>query len=585
VSERALRDRRGRLVELGALLGAGGEGSVLAVRGRPGLCAKIYLPDRAAARADKIRAMVESPPPWLLRRAMAWPVEPLYTDDARAAFAGFLMPARRGMVELYRILVPDERMAIAGWLTQRDLCLVAAAVARIVAGLHRAGHCVGDLKPQNVLVAPLHGRVALVDADSFQVRDRATGRVHRSAVITPEYTAPELCSDDPARTPRTPASDAFALAVLVHQILLGGAHPFEGEPAPGRGAPLADRVPDRIRRGLCPLVPTVTAVRAPAGAVPSSTLHPALREMFVRCFGEGHGAPDARPGAAAWEDALRRAARDMVRCPASQAHLHDRALAACPWCARRARTGIDLYPAKQGWQRVLARSPDPAAAPEPERLRWLSLHVRGRTREGAPTAAERAWLEKAGAALGFDRARVAQAITLASGPRETPLLLARLRRLASACLRARPRLPDLLSARLRPRRMLLLSAATLASVGISAAAVSVTSKLLASTRASAAWPRSTDDGAPASESEGEGPPTRPCVLLVDRAVIGNTRGQGAFLRISPSTSSEKLPLPDGTEVRITGRARAADRLEWSEVEVPPLQRTGWVATKYLVAPR
>lgn len=399
----AFRDDRGRPIRLGEVLGAGGEGTVFALAGDARRCVKIFHPDKAAARAPKLRAMCAARPLWPWRRALAWPTQLLFDAGAPDAFAGFVMPAWPALHELYRLLVPDERLQLAGFLTARDLCRLAAGVARAVHGVHRYGHCVGDLKPQNILVAPRTGRVVLIDTDSFQIADVATGNVHASAVLTPEYTAPELIAD-PQRTPRTAASDAFALAVLIHQLLLGGAHPFEGELAVGRAS--LERIPGRIRRGLCPLVPGVDAVRVAAGALPLTALHPALRALFERCFGPGHREPRARPTPAEWHSALLLAARTMIRCPESPAHLHGAGLASCPWCERRARTGIDLFPAGQGWQRAVARWPHPQKAPRRTRERWFSRHVRARGHGRAPSKAERAWLLKTGAALGLDRATV-----------------------------------------------------------------------------------------------------------------------------------------------------------------------------------
>ena len=298
----------------------------------------------------------------------------------------------------------------------------------------------GDLKPQNVLVCPRSLRVTVVDTDSFQIAGRG-GRLHGCPVITPEYTAPELHRQGLSRARRTPASDAFALAVIVYQLLLGGSHPFEGD---GEG-----RVPDRIRRGQCPIVPGVTAVRAPASAVPFSTIHPALREAFVRCFGEGHAFATAvrrgvARGAGEVGEATWRAARGARRTstPGGSAR--------CPGASAGSATGLDLFPAGQRWQRAtLARAPDPRAAPEAERARWLALHVRGRLVGGQVTAAERAWLHKAGAALGFARARVDAVIEeVAATPVVGPWA-----RIAS---RARGLLPGSL-----PRRALGLPAAAL----------------------------------------------------------------------------------------------------------------------------
>jgi hypothetical protein len=542
------RDRAGEVISLGEEIGRGGEGAVFAVADDPRLCAKIFHPDRAGERADKLLAMVESRPS-VPRHAVAWPVELLYGDGG--AFAGYLMPAVRGVAELHRYLVPDERAQLAGWLTLRDLHRLGASLAEILAGVHRAGHCVGDLKPQNVLVAPLEGRVTLVDADSFHVVDHRSHRIHTCTVVTPEYTAPELHRGGLSRAPRTPASDAFALAVLLYQLLMGGSHPFEGD---GEG-----RIPDRIPRRLCPIVPGVTGIRAPARAIPFTTLHPALRDAFIRCFGAGHAEPALRPSAAEWREVLVKAGRDLVRCPRSAAHEHPRGQARCPWCERRERTGFDLFPAGQRWQRKsLARAPDPRAAPEAERAKWLVLHVRGRMVGGQVTEAERAWLDKAGAALGFPRARVSAVIQeVATTPVVRPWerIVARARGLL-------PSWPPPI-----PTRALVISAASLISGGAGVAGILAAPAVLG------------------GEPRGAAADTRGCSVSGGRAVIGNTRGRGAYLREAPSTSSGKIGLPEGTAVRLTGQSQVAEELTWSEVLVEDSGSIGWVAAQYLAPPR
>lgn len=525
-------DERGEPVELGEELGAGGEGSVFAIRDRPQLCAKIYRPEKAAARAQKVQAMLAGRPSWLVCRALAWPVTTLHTRDG--AFAGFVMPAQRGAIELFQLIVPDERMQVAGWLTQRDLCAVAARLARIVAGVHRTGHCIGDLKPQNILIRPTSGRVTLIDTDSFQIHDPRGGTTHRSQVVTPEYTAPELLGRDPAHVERTQASDGFALAVLIHQLLLGGAHPFEGELVSSRGGASVERIPGRIRRGMCPRVPGVAGIRPAGGALPFELLPEELRTLLVRCFGPGHARPSERPSAAEWARALERACRAMVRCPERHVHTFAAGLARCPWCERRARTGIDLFVAGQGWQRGIAGVAG-ESSPEALRLRWLRRHVRGRLVAGAVTPAERAWLEKTGAALGFGRARVGQVVAeTAAGARWAGL----------------------------GRRVALGAVPVLAIAGASA------------------WLAT---AAPAASPVAAAPVQVPAVVRGEAsATIGNTRGGGVFLRAAPSRASERQRLAPGTTVRVTGRTQAADGLDWSEVEVPG--HTGWVATKYLIRP-
>lgn len=531
MTERVYRDGAGAAVELGAELGGGGEGSVYTIRGRPELCAKIYRPEKAAARAGKVQAMLARRPPWLLRRALAWPVTTLHADGL---FAGYVMPTQRGTIDLFRLIVPDERMQIAGWLTQRDLCEIAARLARLVAGVHRAGHCIGDLKPQNILINTNSGRVALIDTDSFQICDPGRAAVERSLVFTPEYTAPELLGRDPAGVDRTPASDAFALAVLVHQLLLGGAHPFEGELVSSRGGASVERIPGRIRRGMCPRVPGVAGIRPASGALPFELLPVELRELFVRCFGAGQARPAERPGAAEWARALRRACEAMVRCPRSHVHRYAAGLERCPWCERRARTGIDMFVAGQGWQRAIVARSAAGDPPEAVRLEWLRRHVHGRRVAGTVTPAERAWLEKAGAALGFGRERVAR-ILAETSPGAWWGLVTRYR--------------------------VALAAVPLVVVGIYAG-----------------WtPGAAREASPAVVQQER----LPAVLGQGQwGTIGNTRGGGVFLRTAPSRTSDKQRLQIGTTVRLTGRTQAADGLEWTEVEMPG--QRGWVATRYLL---
>jgi len=548
MSDAVYLDGRGQPVLLGAELGAGGEGTVFALRDRPDLCAKIYRRDQAAARADKLRAMLVRRPSWGLRGALAWPVASLHAAED-AAFAGFVMPARRGMLELFRLIVPDERMQVAGWLTQRDLYAVATRLAGVVAGVHRAGHCIGDLKPQNILVAPTSGRVVLIDTDSFQICDPRAGKLHRSIVVTPEYNAPELIGRDLNVVDRTHASDGFALAVLLYQILVGGAHPFAGELAHGHGGVSVERIPGRIQRGLCPWVPGVTAIRPARGALPFESLPQALRDLFIRCFGPGHTQPSERPTATQWQRALTRADAAMVTCPRSHVHRYADGLARCPWCDRRERTGIDLFLAGQRWQRALASRSDLAAAPEPQRLRWLRRHVRGRLVTGEVTPAERAWLEKTGAGLGFDRARVARTIGEEAGSGRA--WLTRLLRAGLARVSRRP--PGLL----RPG---------VALVAASCAAVCIYAKAMS---------------APSAIRPDRQVHPRPALLEISHlATIGNTHGTGVFLRAAPSRRSEKQRLRAGTQVRLTGHVATTDALDWSEVEA--LGQTGWVATRYLV---
>jgi DNA-binding helix-hairpin-helix protein with protein kinase domain len=54
VAPRDIVDKQGRAVSLSKLLGRGGEGTVYEVANDPNIAAKIYMPDKANARREKI---------------------------------------------------------------------------------------------------------------------------------------------------------------------------------------------------------------------------------------------------------------------------------------------------------------------------------------------------------------------------------------------------------------------------------------------------------------------------------------------------------------------------------------------------
>lgn len=306
--------------------GRGGEAIVVGVPSAPHLVAKIYHRDRLSPRARaereaKLRAMLAAPPasggP---RPSVAWPVDLLH-DASSGAFVGFVMPRVAGGLLWHQLADPIDRLRQAPGASLDFLLAAAANLCDAVAAVHAAGHVVGDVNPNNALVHR-DALVTLVDADSFQVATPG-GRFPCPAGMPP-YVAPEVVTAAGARgdysaVTRSTASDAWGVAVLVHELLTGGVDPTT----------------------------TVTPASAPqwgGGVHPADALAPGLRALFVRCFGAGHGAPAARPTVIEWARACRAAAQDLVTCAATQTHRYGRHLAACPHCAHRAATGIDLFP-------------------------------------------------------------------------------------------------------------------------------------------------------------------------------------------------------------------------------------------------
>lgn len=319
-----LADSRNRPVQLGARLGGGGEGEVYEAGSD---AAKIYaVPERTAEREAKLGVMIahapEDPTGDLGHVTLAWPRDLLFDGT----FVGFLMPrVEPGCPKLTRFIHPSLYPDLFSWRHQIE---IAANLAGGLAALHEAGYVVGDLKGENVHVTP-SCLVTFVDCDSIQLRDPATGRVFRCPKGTPEYTAPELQGLDFHTVDRTESSDAFALAVMICQLLMAGTHPFAGGRGPTRE--------ENIARGETFLL----GGQPPLTAPPAPVIPPEVRALLIACF---KGKPKDRPAVRKIAEALAASRERIVLCARRpDHHAYGDHLASCPWCEYEQRVGIDPY--------------------------------------------------------------------------------------------------------------------------------------------------------------------------------------------------------------------------------------------------
>ncbi|WP_404868320.1 hypothetical protein ACI1MP_09395 [Kitasatospora griseola] len=352
VSVLAADGRRWRLAEQ---VGQGGEGVVFAVADRPGLVAKLVPhPTDPAGHRERIGRLVrrrrEPHTARLLSGelgTLAWPL--LAVRTVRGEGHGYLMadlrPRHQPLDRLLHAADRERHLPGADWATALR---AVAALAALVAAVHAEGYVVGDLKPGNVWVDG-RGSVALSDLDSWQFADRGT--LFESRPRTPGYTAPERIAD-PSAAP-TRSADDFVLAVLVHQVLMAGLHPFFGLPADG-GPYLS--LDDNLRHGRCRLTDR-RSVRLSEPLPPADLLPGAVRVLLRAAFGEaGRGSPAARPTAADWSRVLgaELGPGRLRRCPAERRHVHTVERPWCPWCDLAGR-GHHEYPAEAG-----AAGPAPA---------------------------------------------------------------------------------------------------------------------------------------------------------------------------------------------------------------------------------
>ncbi len=335
----------------GPPLARGGEAAIYAVPGEPDLAAKVYHRP-TPEHADKLAALLAERPPEAVggRVSVAWPTARLLGPGGEVV--GCLMPRVSNARRVCELFNPRARGRICPLFHYGYLLRAARNLAAAVGALHERGHVIGDLNESNVLVSP-RAFVTLVDADSFQIT--SAGRTFRCGVGRAEYTPPELQGSAFADLDRRPEHDAFALAVLIFQLLMQGLHPFagrflgEGEPPP---------LPERIRAGHWPYAlgrdgPFLPVPHAP----PWEVLPPPAGELFFRCFEEGHADPGRRPSARAWKEALDAAGAGLAVCPANRQHHYPRGLDQCPWCIVARQQDYDPFPtAEQVQARRVSRS-------------------------------------------------------------------------------------------------------------------------------------------------------------------------------------------------------------------------------------
>lgn len=323
--DRLLLDTRHQRVHCGALLGQGGEGAVHLHAGNPRQVIKLFHQAPTPAALQRLQALLGRRSS-TLDTICAWPQELLRDPSGRVA--GFSMPRIEGCHELHALYAPGDRRQ---WFEHAGFdFLVQAArnLAAAVGRLHEHDVVVGDLNPRNVLVDP-RALVRLIDCDSMQIRDQ--GVVHRCRVGTPHLTPPELQGVDFASVDRTPAHDAYALAILLFQLLMMGRHPYAGVPKQAfSGDMTIERAIREGRYAYALQAETRFGWTAPPTAPPTAILGAALIGLFERAF---LAPPATRPGPADWVQALDRLQTSLRPCAHEPRHRFLISMPRCPWCA------------------------------------------------------------------------------------------------------------------------------------------------------------------------------------------------------------------------------------------------------------
>ena len=132
------------------------------------------------------------------------------------ALLGSDMDAHPPWLALERVLAPDLSLHLRPdrRLAGPQVLHIAARLARALAHAHGHGVVHRDLKPANVLVDLSSDTVKLTDFGAARI-DQGTPTHTGMTLGTPAYMAPELLRGGDA----SPASDAYALGVMVYELL------------------------------------------------------------------------------------------------------------------------------------------------------------------------------------------------------------------------------------------------------------------------------------------------------------------------------------------------------------------------------
>ncbi|MHB8841352.1 MAG: protein kinase domain-containing protein [Candidatus Aquicultor sp.] len=345
----AVYDLMGNKIGLKSTGKSGGEGAIYEIIGNDGRCAKIYHPQKITAELhQKVLSMVNNPPddpsPNTRHRSIGWPEDVLYSDPARRLFVGYTMPLIDTKIfkETHKYFDPSDRLkAFGGSFTWQHLFTAAFNMASAVAALHEKGHRIGDLRETNILVSP-SALVSIIDCDSFQVKDSASGITYHTRVGSGEYLPPELMGVDfKTNDYDRYHSDLFALAIIIFKFLANGVHPYQA-----RG-PLVEDAPspeEKIKKGHFPYATDTRGIEPPSYALPYNIIPPSIRVLFYRCFVEGHADPTKRPVAIEWFNALKAEGVKLKQCSQNEYHWYGNHLTDCPWCNISMRLGKDYFP-------------------------------------------------------------------------------------------------------------------------------------------------------------------------------------------------------------------------------------------------
>ncbi|MCX5962227.1 MAG: hypothetical protein NT070_03525 [Cyanobacteria bacterium] len=336
----ALYASNNKSINLGNLIGKGGEGSVYEIQNLPSHVAKIYHQKVDPQQASKLQNMVKVATPQLGKIA-AWPTD-LLQDSSRRAIYGLIMPKVTGYREIHNLYGPAHRKRDFPKADWAFLIHAARNVAYMFDVVHSHGHIVGDVNQGNILVA-MDATCRLIDCDSFQIKSNS--QIHTCDVGVPQFTAPELQNKPFRGIIRSQNHDNFGLALVCFHLLFMGRHPFAGRYSGKGDMPIELAILEyRYAYGIESVSKKMTP---PPNVLGMNTIPYRLSLLFERAFNEASSIQSSRPTAKEWIQELDTLKNSLRTCGKNSAHKYYGQLNSCPWC-RLDSSGIIYFPPDPG---------------------------------------------------------------------------------------------------------------------------------------------------------------------------------------------------------------------------------------------
>jgi len=319
---------------LGKEIGAGGEGTIYLIAGRPDKAVKIYKKKLRRSRERKINAIIQAKISEKTALA-AYPSDIVTSEEDE--FLGFMMNLVTNHLPIHELYGVKSRKKYFPKADYRFLIRAAINMAKAVANIHSIDCIIGDFNHSGILVSH-DATVALIDVDSFQFKHGK--ELFHCLVGVPDYTPPELQCRKLSTVTRTKNHDHFGLAVAIFHLLFMGRHPYAGVYRGKSDLSLEESIKQN-RFAYSTIRERETQTAPPSTAIKTHDYPPSFVSTVERAFGIR---AELRPTASEWIDELTKLEKSLKECAVVSSHYSPASSKNCVWCDALEQ-GVDFFPA------------------------------------------------------------------------------------------------------------------------------------------------------------------------------------------------------------------------------------------------